>query len=303
LATPALEHQHLNTSAVRPAAGIGWMLVATLLFVSLDTTAKFLSADYPVEQVVWARFTFHFVFVLGLIAPQGLPGLRTARPGLQLLRSAFMLGANGFFFYGLRELPLVTASAVVFVGPLLVTALSVPLLGEKVGPRRWAAIAVGFGGAMVIIQPGPGMFDSAAIWPLCAAISFSFYQICTRALSRYDAPLTTLLYTAVVGMVASSIVVPAVWVAPDMNGWLLMGTAGVFGALGQLALIKAIGSAPVSTVAPFSYIGLLWATAFGFLAFGDVPALNTLIGAAIIAASGLYVLHRERAARKAETPD
>lgn len=289
----------MTTASVRPGVGIAWMLLATLLFVSLDTTAKFLTHDYPVEQVVWARFTFHFVFVLVLIAPLGLAGLRTRRPGLQLLRSMFMLGANGFFFYGLQSLPLVTASAIVFVGPLIVTALSVPLLGERVGARRWAAVFVGFAGAMIIIQPGAGMLSSGAIFPLCAAFSFSLYQICTRVLAMHDRQMTTLLYTALVGMVASSAVVPDVWVVPDAKGWLLMITAGTFGALGQLALIRAISAAPISTVVPFNYTGLIWATLFGFVAFGDLPRTHTIVGGIIVAASGLYVLHRERVAQRA----
>lgn len=282
--------------------GILWMLAATLLFVSLDTTAKYLTAHYPVTQVVWARFTFHFLFVLALLSPRGWSGLHSTRPGLQLLRSVFMLGANGFFFLALRSIPLVTATAVVFIGPLLVTALSVPLLGEKVGPRRWAAVLVGFGGAMVIIRPSLDVLSSPVVLPVFAALSFSLYQICTRQLARHDAPMTTLLYTAVVGTVASSALVPFQWVTPDGTGWALLVLAGVFGALGQLCLIRAIGLAPVSVVAPFNYTTLLWATLFGFIAFGDLPDGYTLLGAAIIALAGLYVMHRERAARRANEP-
>jgi drug/metabolite transporter (DMT)-like permease len=272
------------------------MLLATLLFVSLDTTAKYLTGYFPVEQVVWARFSFHLGFVLILLSPQGLAGLKTRRPGLQLLRSVFMLGANGFFFYALKSIPLVTASAVVFAGPLFVTALSVPLLKEKVGARRWGAVAIGFCGALIIIRPGAEVVHPATVLPLFAALSFSLYQICTRMLAGQDAPMTTLAYTAVVGTVVASFLVPAHWVTPDLSGWLMMGLAGVFGALGQLALIKAISAAPVSTVAPFTYTGLIWASLFGFFAFGDVPDTNTLLGAGIIATSGLYVLHRERRA-------
>jgi drug/metabolite transporter (DMT)-like permease len=274
------------------------MLLATVLFVSLDTVAKHLTSHYPVEQVVWARFTFHIVFVVLLLGPRGLGAVRSKRPGLQLIRSMFMLGANAFFFFALQSIALVTASAIVFVGPLIVTALSVPLLGERVGPRRWAAVVVGFIGAMVIIRPGPDVLQSAAIFPLFAALSFSFYQITTRVLSRHDPPMTTLLYTAVVGTLASSAVVPFNWVAPDITGWALMALAGTFGALGQLCLIKALQVAPVSAVVPFNYTGLVWATLFGFIAFGDLPDAYTVAGAVIISASGLYVLHRERSLAK-----
>ena len=227
--------------------------------------------------------------------------MKSNRPWLQVLRSAFMLGANAFFFLALQSIPLVTASAVVFVGPLIVTALSVPLLGERVGPRRWAAVAVGFAGAMLIIRPGTDFMHAATVLPLLAALSFSFYQICTRVLARHDDPMTTLTYTAVAGSLAATAIVPTSWITPDTVGWMAMIAAGIFGALGQWALIKAISAAPVSTVAPFGYTGLVWATLFGFVTFGDVPDVYTLSGAVIIAASGLYVLHRERAVSRSAT--
>ena len=279
------------------ARGIAWMVLATLLFVSLDTTAKYLTAHYPVEQVVWARFTFHFLFVAMLLAPRGCTAFVSQRPGLQLFRSCFMLGANVCFFLAIRTMALVEASAIVFCGPLFVTALSVPLLGERVGARRWCAVAVGFCGAMIVIRPGIDILQSVAVLPLMAAFSFAFYQIFTRKLATVDAPLTTLFYTSVVGVVCMSLIVPFVWKQPDLLGWALMCLAGLFGAVGQLALIKAIQLAPVSVVAPFNYLGLLWASALGFLFFGDLPDRYTLIGAAVIAASGIYILHRERVRR------
>ena len=277
------------------------MLLASLLFVSLDTVAKYLTATYPVEQIVWARFSFHLLVALIIMSPQGFGRLKSNRPWLQVLRSAFMLGANAFFFLALQSIPLVTASAVVFVGPLIVTALSVPLLGERVGPRRWAAVAVGFVGAMLIIRPGTDFMHAATVLPLLAALSFSFYQICTRVLASHDDPMTTLTYTAIAGSVATTAIVPSGWITPDTVGWIAMIAAGIFGALGQWALIKAISAAPVSTVAPFGYTGLVWATLFGFVTFGDVPDVYTLSGTVIIAASGLYVLHRERAVSRSAT--
>ena len=186
---------------------------------------------------------------------------------------------------------------IVFSGPLFLTALSVPLLGEYVGMRRWIAVGIGFLGALVVIRPGPDIFASVAMLPLLAALSFAFYQIFTRKLATYDAPLTTLLYTSVFGMVCTSFYVPVTWESPDALGWFLLILAGVFGASGQLALIKAIQLAPVSTIAPFNYLGLVWASILGFIFFGDLPDRYTLIGAAIIAGSGLYILHRERVRR------
>ncbi len=270
------------------------MVLATMLFVALDTTAKFLTTLLPVEQVVWARFTFHFALVALLLLPRGMSAFKTTRPALQISRSFFMFGANVCFFFAIKTMALVDASAIVFSGPLFVTALSVPLLGERVGLRRWLAVAVGFMGALVVIRPGTDIFASVAMLPLMAALSFAFYQIFTRKLATFDAPMTTLLYTSVFGAACTSVYMPFVWVAPDALGWTLMLVAGVFGAGGQLALIQAIRLAPVSTVAPFNYLGLLWASLLGFAFFGDLPDRYTLIGAAIVAASGLYVLHRER---------
>ena len=274
--------------------GIAWMVLATALFVSLDTVAKLLTERLPVEQVVWARFTFHFVLVAMVLAPRGLAAFKTVRPGLQITRSFFMFGANVCFFFAIKTMALVDASAIVFSGPLFLTALSVPLLGEYVGLRRWVAVGIGFLGALVVIRPGPDIFASVAMLPLLAALSFAFYQIFTRKLATYDAPLTTLLYTSVFGMVCTSLYVPVTWEAPDALGWTLLILAGVFGASGQLALIKAIQLAPVSTIAPFNYLGLVWASILGFIFFRDLPDRYTLIGAAIIAGSGLYILHRER---------
>jgi drug/metabolite transporter (DMT)-like permease len=270
------------------------MVLASMLFVALDTTAKFLTTRLPVEQVVWARFAFHFLLVGLLLAPRGLPALKSTRPGLQLSRSFFMFGANVCFFFAIKSMALVDASAIVFSGPLFVTALSVPLLGEHVGMRRWVAVFVGFVGALVVIRPGADIFTSVAMLPLLAAMSFAFYQIFTRKLATYDSPMTTLLYTSVFGTVCTSLYIPFKWVAPDALGWALMLLAGLFGACGQLALINAIRLAPVSTVAPFNYLGLLWASGLGFVFFGDLPDRYTLFGAAIVAGSGLYILHRER---------
>jgi drug/metabolite transporter (DMT)-like permease len=274
--------------------GMAWMIVATMLFVALDTTGKYLTQLYPVQQVIWARFTFHFIFALTLaLALRDVP-LRSKRPALQITRSLLMLAANGLFLFAVRSMPLVEVTSILFVGPLIVTALSVPLLGEHVGARRWTAVLVGFAGAMIIIQPGSDALTSVAVLPLLGAFSFALYQVATRVLNHVDAPLTTLVYTAVGGTVISSIAVPWYWSAPDALGWGLFATVGVLGALGQLALIKAIRAAPLPVVAPFNYLTLVWATIAGFLVFGDLPGPSTLVGAIVIVGSGLYVVHREQ---------
>jgi drug/metabolite transporter (DMT)-like permease len=284
----------------RPGAarrGILWMLLTTLLFVSMDALAKQLLQTYPVSQVVWARYMFH-VLLLALYLRRRLPVVMcTGRLGLQLLRSVFLLGATGLFFTALAFIPLAEASAIMFVAPILVTGLSLPLLGEHVGPRRWASVVVGFAGAMIIIRPGGGAMDAAALFALGAASSYALYQITTRLLAHSDRPLTTLAYSALVGALASSMVVPFFWVVPGPAGWLGMVGLGLFGGTGHFALIKAFESAPAATITPFGYAALIWATLYGFVLFDDLPDLGTVVGAAIIAASGLYIFHCERAAR------
>jgi drug/metabolite transporter (DMT)-like permease len=277
------------------------MLAATSMFVGLDTVAKYLAQTYPVPQVLWARYIFHMVFIV-LFLGRRLPlTLRTTRLGLQLLRSVFLLTATGFFFTAISVVPLADATAIMFVAPILVTALSMPLLREYVGPRRWASVFIGFLGALIIIRPGTEAMDPAALFALGAAGAYGFYQIATRRLSGSDTAYTTLFYSGSVGALATSLVVPFFWVPPSPADWVIMASLGLFGGLGHFALIKALEAAPVATVTPFNYASLLWATLLGFMVFGDLPDIWTALGAAIIAGSGLYIVYRERLRRIADT--
>ena len=274
--------------------GIYWMLLTTGLFTSLDATAKYLTQDYPVPQVLWARFTFHLVFVALFLGARLSVTLRSQHMRLQLARSFLMLITTAMFFFAVRALPLADVVAIMFVGPLFVTALSVPLLGDYVGPRRWAAVCIGFVGALVVVRPGSGIMHWFAVLPVLAAFSHALYTITTRQLANHDLPMTTLFYTAALGTVATTAIVPFFWITPDLFGWLLMAMLGLFGAAGHLTLIKALGYASPVVVAPLTYASLVWSIGFGFVIFGDLPDSMTLLGAAIIAASGMYVFHRER---------
>lgn len=269
------------------------MLLTMLLFVSMDTAAKQLTQSYPVLQVVWARYLFH-ALLLALYLNRRIPGLmRTQRLGIQLFRSLLLLITTLLFFTGISLIPLADASAIMFVAPIIVTALSMPLLKERVGPRRWAGIVIGFIGALIIIRPGGDTLQLAALLPFGAACCYAIYQIITRSLSHSDPPLTTLAYTALVGAVVMCLAVPFDWRTPDTTGWLLMILVGFLGGVSQFTLIKAFQAAPAATVTPFSYSSLVWATLFGFLVFGDLPDRWTIVGAIVIAASGLYIFHRE----------
>lgn len=288
------------TTAVTSAAGnvsrgITLIVATVFLFVCMDATAKYLAQSYPVAQVVWARYAFHCVFMMPFFVRWGLPQLvRTERLGLQLGRSFLLLACTFLFFTALRYIPLADAGAINFVSPLLVTALSVPLLGEKVGPRRWAAVLIGFAGVLIIIRPGAGVTHPAALLPLLVAFCFALFAITTRLLSRTDSTFTTFFYTATVGMVVMTAVVPFVWKTPDLAAWGLFAVVGLLGAVSHLLLIMAYKNAPAAVLAPFSYVQLIWAVPVGYVWFGDFPDEWTFVGAVIVVGSGLYVWYRER---------
>ncbi|MFT3986848.1 DMT family transporter [Aestuariivirga sp.] len=280
--------------------GILWMLLTLLFFISLDTLMKYLMQSYPLIQVTWARFFFATIIAIGL-AGKRLPTLVISRaPKLQLVRSVLLMSTTGLFNAGIRTTALATATTVMFTSPLLVTVLSVPLLGEKVGLRRWIGVAVGFLGAMIVVRPWQSELTATGTGVLlifCSAFFNATYQITTRKV-RLDEPLTSLLYTAAAGAIVTSLMLPWGWIWPSPLGWIELMGAGVAGGVGHFCLIKAMTYAPASVVAPFSYTSLIWATILGFLIWGDFPDLWTWMGAALIIGSGLYIFHREGVRRE-----
>ncbi len=284
----------IHLPAEHPLRGIALMCAAVLCFVVMNTLVKTLAPDYSVAQIIWARYFFHFLLILVLF-PRRIPTLLiTRRRGLQVLRSVLVLLATLCMYSALRYMPLADVVAITFLGPLLVTGLSVLVLGERVGPRRWSAVAIGFVGVLVIIRPGLGIAHWAAVLPLLMATFYATYQIVTRMIRGAADPLNSLFYLALVGVVATSIVAPFDWVWPDWRAWLMLIGTGFFGGLGHFAMIRVYESSPAATIAPFAYTELLWALGLGAIVFGDFPDTWTLVGAAIVAGSGLYVLRRER---------
>jgi drug/metabolite transporter (DMT)-like permease len=270
------------------------MLATMFWFVTLDSTAKYLMQTYPVAQVIWARFFFHLIFVVVLMGPQLALKIRSQSLLHQCLRSLFMFATTVLFFVGINFLPLTTASTIMFMSPVIVTVLSIPLLGEKVGLRRWIGIAIGFTGALVVMRPGGDSLQLAILVVLAAAFTNALYQVFTRKLGTRDSPMTSLFYTGAIGALVTSVVVPFQWQPVAAFDWLLFVFAGIAGGIGHLCLIRAFRSAPASVVAPFSYSSLLWATLFGYLLFDNLPDGWTLSGAALIIGSGLYIFHREQ---------
>ena len=278
--------------------GILWMLATMFCFNALDTMMKYLMESYSLVQVTWARFFFATVVAIVACGPRIRQMSVSRHPKQQLLRSVFLMSTTGMFNAGIRTVPLATATTIMFLNPVLVTVLAIPLLGEKVGLQRWIGVFLGFLGAVIVVRPwqeGTGGYGYGVIFLLVAAVLNANYQILTRRV-RGDDPLTSLLYTATAGAVVTSCLVPWFWQWPKPIDWLLLMGTGLAGGLGHLFLIRAFRSAPASVVAPFSYSSLIWATIFGFVIWGDWPDLWTWAGAALIIGSGLYIFSRERRA-------
>ncbi|MCC6775499.1 MAG: DMT family transporter [Hyphomicrobiales bacterium] len=287
------------TERAQRLTGIALMCGAVACFALLDTTAKYLNLYMSTLQVVWARYTGAFLIPFAVSNPWTRPGLtRTAQPALQIGRSIMLLVSTLCNFLALRYLQLDEAISLAFSMPFFVAALSGPILGEWVRWRRWTAIAVGFVGVIIIARPGPDTFQPAALLSLGAALCYALYAIVTRILARTDSNETTLFYSNLVGAVVLIPVVPLVWVTPtDPLVIMLMVASGAFGSLGHYFLIAAHRLAPAAALASFVYSEIVWAIALGYLVFGNWPHRWTLVGCAIIVASGLYMLHRERKLR------
>ena len=277
------------------------MLTTMFFFVALDAAAKYLLQFYPTIQVVWARFFFHTVtvlVVLGATSKSVKNDIISARPSLQYGRSAMILVTNGLFFYAIATIELATASTIMFLSPVIVTMLAIPMLGESVGIRRWIGVLIGFAGALLIVRPGYSQIDPAMLVLLLACFSNAIYQVLTRQVRDYDNPITSLFYTGIVGAVVVSVFVPSYWQWPTVQHWPVFVLVGVLGAIGHFCLIRALRVAPASVVSPFSYSSLIWSIGFSYFLFGELPDTWVYAGGALIIASGLYILHRERQLQK-----
>ena len=275
---------------------IGLMCGAVLCFSLLDVSAKWLTQSVDPLQIVFARYAVSMVLVLLLLNPVSHPGvLRTKRPWTQALRSLLLLGSTALNFFALKYLQLAETVSIMFATPLVVALVSGPLLGEWPGPRRLAAIGVGFLGVLVITRPGLGAMHPAALLVLMSCLCYAFYSLATRVLAAFDPPETTMVYSGVAGTLALAPLMPLVWITPSApESWLLMLATGAFGGFGHWLLILAHRLAPATVLAPFIYSQIVWMIALGFLVFGQLPDRWTFAGAAIVIASGLYLLYRER---------
>ncbi|MDD2060283.1 DMT family transporter [Pseudomonas sp. GD03860] len=283
------------TDASQPLRGILLVVLATFLFASHDALSKYLAGFYPILWVVWARYLVHTLLMMAIFLPQsGLRVLRTRRPGLQALRALCLLGTSLLFTTALQYIPLAEATAVNFLAPLLVTALSLPLLGEKVTRGQWVAVLVSFVGVTVIIHPGGELFTPAVLLPFGSALCFCFYQLLTRKLSGIDSPTTSNFFTGLLNTLIMSAIVPMFWQTPTVVHGLMAVALGTCGMTAHLFLTQAFRHAPPAMLAPFSYCQIVFAGVLGLVLFGHSPDMAGLVGIALICLSGLGAVWLQR---------
>ncbi len=280
------------------------MIVVFILFTFLDTGAKYLViAGIAPLFVAWMRYAVHLAAVPFLLRGWQDPGrFRAASLPAQVLRSAMLFGSTIFNFMALQTLQLAETTSIAFFGPMVVTALAGPLLGEWAGWRRWLAILAGFVGVLIITRPGFGTFEVGHLYALCGMLSYCLYVIMTRRMSATETPESMILYSALVPVVLLVPVLPFTASLPqDALHWAVLLSLGLFGAVGHWFLIKAYRIATASALAPYPYLQMVWMIAAGWLVFDQLPDGWTLAGAAVIVASGLYIIHREHRLRLSRT--
>lgn len=288
------------TATSQPFKGMLLVLLATLLFASHDVLSKYLSGFYPVMLVIWVRYLMHTVLMMGIFLPQsGLRILRTRRPLLQVLRASCLLGTSMLFITGLQYIPLAEATAVNFLAPLLVTAMSVPLLKERVSTGQWIAVLAGFCGVLVIVHPGGELFTPAILFPLGSALCFGFYQLLTRKVAEVDSSTTSNFFAGIFNTLVMTAIVPFYWQWPTFWHGVLMLALGGCGMSAHLFLTQAFRHAAPALLAPFGYCQIIFAGMYGYLIFNHTPGVATLVGIAVICASGIAAAWLQRRASKA----
>lgn len=278
----------------RPLAGVALILLTTLCFAALDASAKLLSTVVPVLVMLWARYTVQAVAMGAWFAGTRRLGLlRSVHPRFQLVRGLLLLGVSAMSYLGLRDMPVAEFTAVAMLTPVIVTVLAALVYSEHVSPLRWALVAGGFAGALIILRPGSGLFGWVALFPALGALGFAVFQLLTRRLAGLEQPLTTHFHTGLIGSLAcllGLLVMHNTWglrleqvYAADVGLLLLLGTLGT---VGHLLLILAFGMAPISLLTPFAYLQIVFAALAGWLVFGHVPDRWAVCGMAVVAACG-----------------
>ena len=280
-----------------PLRAIALAVSATLLFGTSDTISKYLSGSLPIVEFIWIRYILFLVMAFVLMRRAQRRSVRSKNKNLQIIRGICVVGSSILFVYGVRQLTMAQATTISFLSPMLITILSIPVLGETVGARRWAAVAAGLLGMLIVVRPGLGGFQPAGLFGVASSFCWALALIITRKISSSDPPEITILWSAAIGTVVLSLLLPFEFVWPTATQLGLSLVLGVLASCGQWIIILAHRIAPASLLAPFFYCQLLWVTALGYLVFGNLPDVWTITGAGIIILSGLYTAHRERVRR------
>lgn len=275
--------------------GIALMLLAVSLFSFMDGFVKWLGQAYPTMQIVFFRSLFAFIPLAFLIHRFGgmRSALRVTAPFGHVLRCLCGTGAMFLFFYAYAHMKLADAVAITFAAPLFITALSVPLLGEKVGVRRWSACLLGFLGVVIMIRPGPGVLQSIALVPLLGALFNALAMIYVRRLAQRDSTASIIFWFTLSTTLLSGAFMPFQWVTPQGWDWLLLIIVGLLGGCAQIAMTAAFTEAPAAAIMPFKYASMIWAVLIGWLIWGETPGLNIWLGWPLVVVSGLYIVYRE----------
>lgn len=283
-----------------PLKGILLMVLAMLVIPVNDGIAKALTSRYPVAEIVWFRYTFHFLLLLPLIVPRhGWGSLIPARGLWHLARGACTVACTFFFFLSLARMPMADTLALIFAYPLIVTALSPWVLKEKVGLKRWIAVILGMAGTAIIVRPGTDVFQWWSLLGLAAALCNALYWVITRKVTGSAPPLVGAAYAAFTGVLVVPLIWPLGWVMPSLVDVALLAAMGGIAAGYHILMVKALDFAPASTLAPFAYAEMINATTIGYFVFGDFPDSWTWVGIAIVISAGIYISLRERRKRPA----
>jgi drug/metabolite transporter (DMT)-like permease len=288
--------QAADGSAV--ARGIGLYTLAIFLLSVMDAMIKWLSDGFPTSQIIFFRTTFGLLpLVVALRGAGGLGALATRRLPMHIARGLIGAAAAFTFFYAFKVMPLADAYAIAFASPLFITALSVPMLAEHVGVRRWIAVAVGFLGILVMLRPGAsdlaGLLSLGALAALAGTFFYAVAVLLIRKMSSTETNAAIILYGSLVGILASGLVMIPDFVEPNGPDLALLIATGVLGGCGTLAMTEAFRIAPAAVIAPFEYTAMVWAVVLGYWLWGDLPDAFIIAGSAIVVASGLYIFRRE----------
>lgn len=270
------------------------MCGAVVMFTVSSTMVKGLGAGFPVSEIVFFRCLLAFLpLYVAIHRTGGWQVLQTKRPGAHVFR--VVVGGFALFigFYALTLMPLANYFAFTYAAPLFATMLSIPILGEKVGVRRWTAVLVGFAGVLIMLQPGARSFDYATLVAIAAAFTYALAIVAVRNLARTDSSAATIFYFTLVGLILSACVLPFEWRTPTAREWALLIGIGLVSGFGQILMTDAYRLAPPSVIAPFDYTSMIWALILGYALFGDFPEPIVLVGAAVVIASGVYIIYRE----------